>query len=68
MKLEEAMVIALAKANHGLSTQQLADVINEKQLHLRKDGKPVTSRQIYAVLCRFPDMFVKEGGLIMLMI
>jgi hypothetical protein len=31
-------------------------------------GQPVTSNQVYAVICRFPDMFVKAEGRIMLMI
>ena len=31
-------------------------------------GQPVTSRQVYAVVCRYPDMFVKAEGRIMLMI
>jgi hypothetical protein len=28
----------------------------------------VTSKQVYAVVCRYPDMFVKAEGRIMLMI
>ncbi|MCQ2192088.1 MAG: hypothetical protein MJZ23_04405 [Paludibacteraceae bacterium] len=68
MKIEEALVYLLAKANHGMTTDQLAEAINNQHLHQRKDGQPVTSRQVYAVICRFPSMFVKEGGHIMLMI
>ena len=33
-----------------------------------KDGQPVTSKQVYAVICRYPDMFVKAEGRIMLII
>ena len=35
---------------------------------IRKDGQPVTSNQVYAVICRYPDTFTKAEGRIMLMI
>lgn len=68
MKIEEAIVYCLATSNRGMSTEQIADMINSQCLHLRRDGQPVTSRQVYAVICRYPDMFVKAEGRIMLMI
>ena len=40
-------------------------MINSKRLHIRKDGQPVTSNQVYAVTCRFPDIFVKAEGRIL---
>ena len=51
-----------------MRTEQIADMINRRHLHLRKDGQPVTSNQVYAVICRYPDMFVKAEGRIMLII
>ena len=51
-----------------MRTEQIAEMINRQQLHIRKDGQPVTSNQVYAVISRFPDMFVKAEGRIMLMI
>lgn len=68
MKLEEAMVYVLANANRGMRTEQIAELINRKKLHVRKDGKPVTSTQVYAVAMAHPDTFVKSDGLIRLMI
>ena len=68
MKIEEAIVYAMVKRNGGMTTDQIADAINRQSLHIRKDGKPVTSSQVYAVICRFPEMFTKEAGRIMLMI
>ena len=67
MKIEEAIVYAIATRNGGMTTDQIADAINRKRLHIRKDGKPVTSAQVYAVICRYPSMFTKECGRIMLM-
>ena len=68
MKIEEAIVYVMVKRNGGMTTDQIADAINRQRLHLRKDGQPVTSKQVYATICRFPEMFTKEAGRIMLMI
>lgn len=51
-----------------MRTEQIAELINRNHLHIRKDGQPVTSNQVYAVICRYPDVFVKAEGRIMLMI
>ena len=48
------------EVNRGMRTEQIAEMINRQQLHIRKNGQPVTSNQVYAVICRFPDMFIKE--------
>ncbi len=64
MKLQDAIVYTLASYGRGLTTEQLASIINAQRLHIRLDGHPVSSRQIYAVICRYPNIFVKEGGLI----
>ena len=67
MKIEEAIVYVLAERNGGMRTEQIAEVINARKLHVRRDGQPVTSAQIYAVVMRYPDTFVKAEGRIMLM-
>ena len=56
MKIEEAIVYVMVQRNGGMTTDQIAESINRQRLHLRKDGKPVTSAQVYAVVCRFPEM------------
>ena len=68
MKIEEAIIYVMVKRNGGMTTDQIADAINRQGLHQRKDGQPVTSKQVYATICRFPEMFTKEAGRIMLMI
>lgn len=68
MKIEEAIVYVLTKRNGGMTTDQIAETINRLGLHMRKDNQPVTSKQIYAVICRFPEIFTKEADRIMLMI
>ena len=56
------------EVNRGMRTEHIAEMINRQRLHIRKDGQPVTSNQVYAAICRYPDMFVKAEGRIMLMI
>jgi len=68
MKIEEAITYVLASTGHGLTTDRIAEIINQKKLHIRKDGMPVSSKQVYAVICRYPDMFVKSEGRIRLLI
>lgn len=68
MKIEESILYVIAERNGGLRTEQIADIINRQHLHVRKDGQPVTSAQVYAVIMRFPETFVKAEGRIMLMI
>ena len=68
MKIEETILYCLATQNRGMRTEQIAEMINRQRLHIRKDGQQVTSNQVYDVICRYPDMFVKAEGRIMLMI
>lgn len=68
MNIEEAIVYVMAKRNGGMTTGQIAEAINRQGLHRRKDGQLVTAKQVYATICRFPEMFTKECGRIMLMI
>ena len=68
MKIEEAILYCLATQNRGMRTEQIAEMINRQRLHICKDGHPGTSNHVYAVICRYPDMFVKAEGRIMLMI
>ena len=56
------------EVNRRMRTEQIAEMINRQRLHIRKDGQPVTSNQVYAVICRYPDTFTKAEGRIMLMI
>ena len=68
MKLEEAITYAIMSDGHGKTTDQIADAINRNGWYIRKDGKPVTSAQVYAVICRYPSIFIKEEGRIRVML
>lgn len=67
MKLEDAMVYCLAMADRGLKPEMMTHIINERKLHVRVDGKPVTEKQIWAAIFRHPEVFVWEGGIIHLL-
>ncbi len=68
MTLPEAIVYLLASSGYGMKTEQIAREINARRLHMRKDGEPVTGKQVYAVVMAHPEMFVKSEGRIRLMI
>lgn len=68
MTLPEAIVYLLASSNHGMKTEQIARLVNEKGLYTRWDKQPVTGKQVYACIMAHPDTFVKSEGLIRLMI
>ena len=54
----------LAERNGVLRTEQIAEIINKRRLHVRKDGQPVTSARVYEVVMHYP--FVKAEVRIML--
>lgn len=67
LKLEQAIVYVISNVGHGMTTSQIATEINDQQLYIRNDGQPVSSRQVYAVICRYPQIFAREGGLFYLL-
>ena len=68
MTLPSAIVYLLASAGYGMKTEQIASEINERKLYVRRDGQPVTDKQVYAVVMSHPETFVKADGRIRLMI
>lgn len=68
MKIEEAITYAIVSDGHGKTTDQIAYLINRNRWHERKDGQPITSAQVYAVICRYPSIFTKEEGRIRVML
>ena len=68
MKIEEAILYVLAERGGGLRTEQIADLINRRKLHIRKDGQPVASAEGYGVGMRRPGRVVKDEGRIMVRI
>ena len=66
MRLEQAIVYVLATAGYGMTTQAIADAINEEGLYILNNGQPVSDKFVYATICRYADIVAREGGLIYL--
>lgn len=62
------MVYLLSTEGRGMTAETLAEQINLRRLHRRRDGQPVNVKQIWAVVFRNPEMFVRDGKLIRLMV
>jgi hypothetical protein len=50
-----------------MRSDQIADMINRQRLHLRKDGQPVSAKQVFYVVAHAPHTFALAEGRIMLM-
>lgn len=68
MSIEEAMVFVLSTEGFGMSADTLAGEITRMGLYQRRDGLPVSTKQIWAAFFRHPEVFVRDGRLIRLII
>ena len=68
MKVEECILTLLVEHNGGRTAEQLADEINRRELHIRKDGLPVSVKQIWYAVKTNPGTFTFDLGKIYLMI
>ena len=68
MKVEEAILYMLAERNGGMKAEQLAAEINRRQLHIRKDGQPVSVKQVWYAVKTHNETFCFAEGRIMLLI
>jgi len=66
IRIEESIVLVLTLLGRGMTTEQITKEINDKRLHTRRDGEPVSIAQVYAAVKRNPSVFSIEGGLIRL--
>jgi len=68
VKVEEAIVYLLAEKNGGMTAEQLAAAINARRLHVRKDGHPVSTKQIWWAVKTFSSTLTYAEGRIFLLI
>jgi hypothetical protein len=40
-----------------MRSEQIADMINRQRLHVRKDGQPVSAKQVFYVVAHAPHTF-----------
>lgn len=46
VKVEECIMVLLVEHNGGRTAEQLADEINRREMQIRKDGQPVSVKQL----------------------
>lgn len=68
MKIEETILLVLARRNGGLTTDQIADIINRERLFVCKDGRPVSPAFVYRTVKLFPETFILSEGRVFLLI
>lgn len=68
MKVEEAILYLLAEKNGGMKAEQLAAEINSRHLSIRKDGQPVSVKQVWYAVKTNESTFCFAEGRIFLMI
>lgn len=68
MKVEEAIFYLLAERNCGMKAEQLATEINRRRLCIRKDGQPVSVKQIWYAVKTHNETFCFAERRIMLLI
>ena len=44
-----------------MTAEQIAAAINSRRLHVRKDGQPVSTKQVWWVVKNFPDIPHPDG-------
>ena len=50
MKIEEAIVYVLAERNGGLKTEQIAEIINRRKLHVRNLKQYLKEERINVII------------------
>jgi hypothetical protein len=67
LTLHEAMTIVLSDGgNEWMTTRELADEINRRDLYRKRDGSPVESNQIHARAKNYEHLFDKDRQLVRL--
>ena len=68
MKIEEAIVYLLSTEGRGMTPEAIAREITLRKLYVRKDGQPISTKQIWRCVFQWPEMFVRDGKVIRLMV
>lgn len=62
MTLHEAIEQVLQTNGKPMSTSEIAGIINNKQLYIRKDNIPIQATQIAARVGNYPNLFTRDNG------
>lgn len=61
MLLHDAIRKVLSEANRGLSSKEIAVLVNNKNLYSRRDNLSVPASQISARINKYPKLFERVG-------
>jgi len=62
MTLHEAIVQVLCENMHEMTTQEIAEEINQRRLYTKKDSTEVTAFQIHGRTRNYPQLFTRRGS------
>ncbi|MCM3504886.1 winged helix-turn-helix domain-containing protein [Curtobacterium sp. ODYSSEY 48 V2] len=59
MTLHEAMIEVLRDAGAPMTSREIADVLNARQLYRRRDGRPLAAGQVSARARNYDRLFIR---------
>ncbi|MDI9365425.1 MAG: HTH domain-containing protein [Flavobacterium sp.] len=66
MTLHEAIEKVLLQKEHPMTTQQIADELNENNWYQKKDGSKITAFQIHGRTKNYATIFNRNGSTVSL--
>ena len=66
MTLHEAIVQVLKENGRPMTSREIADMVNDGKLYVRKDGQPVPTSQINARVNNYFRIFDRVNGKVVL--
>src|SRR5699024_12810509 len=66
MTLHEAIEMILQETGRPMSSREIADVVNKRNLYTRRDGLSISASQIAARVGNYENLFRKQLGKIKL--
>ncbi len=66
MTLHEAIEKLLAQQQRPMSTNEIAEALNNNSWYTKKDGSPITAYQIHGRTKNYDHLFDREGSMVSL--
>ena len=62
MTLHEAIQIVLREKGRIMTTQEIANELNQRKLYTKRDGSDITAFQIHGRTKNYPHLFTRDGS------
>ncbi|HMM12915.1 MAG TPA: hypothetical protein PKE03_12540 [Bacteroidales bacterium] len=66
MTLHEAIIKVLLQHGRAMTTQEIADVLNQNKWYVKADGSPITAFQIHGRTRNYSNLFNRNGSVVSL--